>query len=250
MILVRFDFVTQPHIFSCVYSVEFLCVGLDYIPAHFPKFLLCHSFHPFYSFYPCFQKEEEEVSRSLNLLALDNFGSASHNRQKMQQETGVYPCYHHHQHQHTEEEAKSDQAKEAFDILKKVSHDLKHNLGSFSKKFRLKKKLEKITLSSQAPAQLLYILLNSPEPLQIKLNEILSGFHNQLKSKLKICTNNTIDLSKYTPLESPEEEEEEEDLSCSCKEEPLYLPPHPRHTTYSHQAQPTDFHHVECMRRT
>jgi len=245
MILVLFDFVTQSSLFSCVYSVELLYFGLGCVLADFPQLLLYHSVHTFYSFYPYVQKEEEEVGRSRTPLDLC---SASDNRQKMQKETGVSMCYHHQQPQ---EEVKSDQAKEAFDILKKVSHDLKHNFGSFSKKFRLKKKFEKISLKSQVPAQLIYILLNSPEPLQIKLNEILSDFHNQLKSKLKICTD-TPDMSKYSPLESPDSEDEGDCCPghCSCKEA---LPNVPTNTTEKHFSSPPyhpSIHHVECMRRT
>lgn len=206
MNIISIHYVTKTTIFSCFYSVGPVCPCLGFLSSYFPQFLLCHTFYSY------FQKEEE-IAWSLQTL---DFCSASNTSQAMQhQETRISDG-----NIQNEEDSKSNQYKEATDLMKKVSHSLKHNIGSFSKKFRIKKKIDKISISSNIPAQLVYILLNSPEPLQIKINEILSRFQNQMKNKLKICTNTT-DLSKYEPLESPEDDSENEE---DTDEEYYYIP--------------------------
>jgi len=206
-------YVTDNTVFACVYFVGPVCHCLDFISSDFPKFLLCHSLYSY------FQKEEE-IDWSWSLL---DVCPASVTKQVMQEEARIS-----HGHQQQEDDSKSNKSKEALELVKEVSSTLKHNIGTFGRKLGIRKKVDNKSLMSSIPAQLVYILLNSPQPLQIKIKEILSRVQNRMKTKLKISNNNKEYITKYEPLESPDDSDNEEEA-----EDCYYIPIMLNHTTAS-----------------
>lgn len=218
-------YVTESTVFACVYFVGPICHSLDFISSDFPKFLLRDSLYSY------FQKEEE-IDWSWSLL---DVCPASDTKQEMQEETRVS-----NGHQQQEEDSKSNKSKEALELLKEVSCTLKQSIGTFGRKLGIRKKVDNQSVMSSIPAQLVYILLNSPQPLQIKINEILSRVQNQMKTKLKISNNNKEYITKYEPLESPEDSDNEEEA-----EDCYYIPIMLNHTTASSIPDITGSRHSE-----
>lgn len=76
---------------------------------------------------------------------------------------------------------------EALHALKEVSMNMKMNFGKFGKqikKIRKSDKTETKTLLSSISTQLMYIILNSHQPLQMKMDELFLKIHDKMKNTL------------------------------------------------------------------
>jgi len=164
--LVHIDFSPKTCFFSyfCVDSPVFAELGR--VSAYFSKLLLCYSLH---SYFPQEtktkvaeegEKQRESRTRGTQVMQQTSFGSILKLDKKF---------------------AHSD---EALHALKEVSMNMKMNFGKFGKQIRKSDKAETKTLLSSISTQLMYIILNSHQPLQMKMDELFLKIHDKMKSTL------------------------------------------------------------------
>jgi len=169
VLLVHIDFSPKTCFFGyfCVDSP--VSAELGRVSAYFSKLLLCYSLH---SYFP--QETKTQIAegptkprasgtRGSQVMQQSSFGSILKIDKKF---------------------AHSD---EALHALKEVSMNMKMNFGKFGKqmkKIRRSDKAETKTLLSSISTQLMYIILNSHQPLQMKMDELLLKIHDKMKNTL------------------------------------------------------------------
>jgi len=175
--LIHIDFSPQTSFFGyfCLDSPVF--DNLGYFPAYFPQLLLCYSL---YTYFPQ-ETQEEKIAEQLKLKQKDN-SEASYRNQVMQDsiDPSFVSVLKGHKFEHSDE---------ALHALKEVSLNMKKNFGKFGKSIKNITKSDKAetkSLLSSISTQLMYILLNSHQPLQMKMDELLLKINDKMRDTLNI----------------------------------------------------------------
>jgi len=224
VLLVHIDF-PPTNCFFDYFCVDIpLHIKLGRFPAYFPKFLLCYSL---YSHFP--QKTETKVVDEDKKQK----GSGSGGKKQVMQHSSnpSFPSI-------LKPDKKFTHSEEALHALKEVSLKMKNNFGKFGKHIKnitRSDKEEGKTLLSSISTQLMYIILNSHQPLQMKMDELFIKIHDKMKNTLNpdlhsdrhpksVC----VRCGSEDPPATPTVCECGEELDyCSCKEfpyNPLHLP--------------------------
>jgi len=177
-ILIHIDFSPKTSLFGYFCLDSPLCTHLGYFPAYFPQLLLCYSL---YTYFP--QETQKKIAEPV----------------KKEEPPGVSDQYQVMQDSRnpslasilkgTNKFAHSD---EALHALKEVSMNMKKNFGKFGKHIKNITKSDKDetkSLLSSISTQLMYILLNSHQPLQMKMDELFIKIHDKMKSTLNLDPN-------------------------------------------------------------
>jgi len=217
-----------------------LHIKLGRLPAYFPKFLLCYSL---YSHFP--QKTETKVVEEGKKQTGSGLGGK---KQVMQQsrDSSFATIF--------KPDKKFTHSEEAFHALKEVSLKMKNNFGKFGKHIKNITRSDKDqgkTLLSSISTQLMYIILNSHQPLQMKMDELFIKIHDKMKNTLNpdlhsdrhpksVCVRCGSDDTPATPTVCECGEEVE---FCRCQEfpyNPLHLPQahHQHHHHHHHHHHP------------
>jgi len=170
--LVHIDLSLPTSFFGCFRLDIFVPGHLGNFSAYFPQFLLC------YSLYTCFPQETKTKIVWPHKHSKD-FGNIGH-QQVMQDSKKPFI-----QILRTNQNFKHSD--EAFHALKEVSMNMKMNLGKFGKRIKDIKRSDKDetkSFLSSISSQLSYVLLNSHQPLQMKMDEIFLKIHEKLKHAL------------------------------------------------------------------
>eukprot|EP00092_Neocalanus_flemingeri_P004866 GFUD01005236.1.p1 GENE.GFUD01005236.1~~GFUD01005236.1.p1 ORF type:complete len:262 (+),score=29.40 GFUD01005236.1:218-1003(+) len=177
-ILIHIDFSPKTSFFGyfCVDSA--LYTNLDYFLAYFPQLLLCYSLHTYFS-----QETQKKIAETLEI---EETCGASDQNQVMQDSRN--PSFVHI----LKGKKKFAHSDEALHALKEVSLNMKKNFGKFGKHMKNITKTDKDetkSLLSSISTQLMYILLNSHHPLQMKMDELLIKIHDKIKSTQNLDLN-------------------------------------------------------------
>jgi len=177
VILLRIDFSPKTSFFGYFCLDSPISINLGYLPAYFPQLLLC------YSLYTCFTQEtqEEKIAEPLELKPKENSGASDKNQVMQDSRNPSFVS--------VLKGTKFDHSDEALHALKEVSLNMKKNFGKFGKSIRNIKKSDKAetkSLLSSISTQLMYILLNSHQPLQMKMDELLLKIHDKMRDTLNI----------------------------------------------------------------
>jgi len=167
--LVHIDFSPKTCFFGyfCVDSP--LSAELGRFSAYFSKLLLCYSLHSYFT-----QETKTQVAEE----AKKQQASGTRGSQVMHQSSFASILKIDNKFAHSDE---------ALHALKEVSMNMKMNFGKFGKQIRKIRKSDKDetkTLLSSISTQLMYIILNSHQPLQMKMDELFLKIHDKMKSTL------------------------------------------------------------------
>jgi len=176
-ILIHIDFTPQTCFFGYFRLDSPVLGNLDSFPAYFPQLLLC------YSLYTCFSQEtqEEKIAEQHKIRKKHN-SEASDKNQVMQdsRDPSFVSILKGHKFEHSDE---------ALHALKEVSLNMKKNFGKFGKSIKNITKSDKAetkSILSSISTQLMYILLNSHQPLQMKMDELLLKIHDKMRDTYNI----------------------------------------------------------------
>jgi len=239
VLLVHIDF-PPTNCFFDYFSLDLpLHIKLGRLPAYFPKFLLCYSL---YSHFP--QKTETKVVVEDKKQTGSGLGGK---KQVMQQsrDSSFATIF--------KPDKKFTHSEEAFHALKEVSLKMKNNFGKFGKHIKNITRSDKDqgkTLLSSISTQLMYIILNSHQPLQMKMDELFIKIHDKMKNTLNpdlhsdrhpksVCVRCGSDDTPATPTVCACGEEVE---FCRCQDVP-YNPLHLHQAHHHHQHQHHHHHH-------
>lgn len=203
---------------ACIYYVSNVCSSLGYVSFYISQLLFCHSFYSY------FQKEEEEEIEGSSSETNSCFVSVTN--QVMQKENNSDNI-------RKKEDSNPVDSQVAFDLSNEIDIAFNRNIRIFKKYIRSQKaeKAKTKYLMSSIPQQIFFVLFNSPQPLQLKIDEVLLRIKNRFRNTLKISTKKKECITKYEPLDSPTTAEEE--LEESEEDNCYYIPIMLNHSTAS-----------------
>jgi len=183
---------------------------LGYFSAYFPKLLLCYSLYSYFL--------QEPKKKKIEPIEKEETAGASDHNQVMQDPNN--PSFSSklkgsNQFSHSDEGLHS---------LKEISQKMKMNFGKFGKNANNIKKSEKDepkSLLSSISTQLMYILLNSHQPLQMKMDELLVKIQDKMKSTLNLDPNSSR-AQKSVCVRCGSDDTPITPTACECGEEAEY----------------------------
>jgi len=174
VLLVHIDFSPKTCFFGNFFVDSPICTNVGYFPAYFPKLLLCYSL---YTHFPQETPETKIVEAPQKEQTSETAGSV----QVMQDSRN--PSF----VSILKANKKFTHSDEALHALKEVSMNMKKNFGKFGKHIKNITKSDKDetkSLLSSISTQLMYIILNSHQPLQMKMDELFLKIHDKMKNTL------------------------------------------------------------------
>jgi len=173
VILVHIDFSPKTCFFD-YFSLDIpLSSELGGILAYFPKLLLCYSL---YTHFP----QETETKVAEEAKKQQKFGPRGKKQVMQRTRCSTFASI-------LKTEKHFTHSEEALHALKEVSLNMKTNFGKFGKRIKNITKSDKNetkTLLSSISTQLMYIILNSHQPLQMKMDELFIKIHDKMKNTL------------------------------------------------------------------
>jgi len=173
VLLVHIDFSPKTCFFGYFCLDSPLFTNLGYFSAYFPQLLLCYSL---YTYFP------QETKKKIAEPSKKEENSASFGQTQVMQDSRN-PSF----VSILKANEKFTHSDEALHALKEVSMNMKKNFGKFGKHIKNITKSDKDetkSLLSSISTQLMYILLNSHQPVQMKMDELFLKIHDKMKNTL------------------------------------------------------------------
>lgn len=202
---------------ACLYYVSSVCSSLGFVSTYISQLLLRHSLYSY------FQKEEEEIVGSSSQTEAHFVSDTKQVMQKENQSDDIRKI----------EDHNPVDAHVAFNLSNEIDIAFNRNIRIFKKYIKSKRtdKVKTKFMMPSIPQQIFFVLFNSPQPLQLKIDEVLLKIKNRFRNTLKISTTKKKCITKYEPLDSPtsgdDELEDIEEDNC------YYIPIMLNHSTAS-----------------
>jgi len=175
LLVVHIEFYPSTCFFGYFCSDSPLFDYLDYFLAYFSQLLLCYSLH---TCFPQESKAKTEVTGLIETVGVLNRRS-QYQAMKDSRSSSIVSIL--------REKQNFDKSEEAFLALKQVSTNMRDNIGKIGRNLKGIKKSEKEdtkSLLSSISTQLMYILLNSHQPLQMKMDELFFKLRDKFRNTL------------------------------------------------------------------